>query len=247
MGIRKELFGLIENHYMPHPLDHRFTHAIHGSVKLTDAYVLELLLEKYRPKTILEIGSFLGFSTRWILEISYEWGAAVTAVDPNIRHRIFDNPRAFVEGLNSKFYPDALEIETAFFGDCNFDVYHDYEYYEPKRDRNHVDELLKKIGRIDGSGNTWNRKFDFIFIDGNHSYESVMNNFTNALALLNDGGCIAFHDVLTWEGVQRALNELKIEYQGKAEVNIYGKFDNLLLTTFLNKTNDGIGLFKLID
>jgi|GEM_PF-1145231 len=250
-AVKTELLRLIENHDVPpYPLNDRITHALHGSINLIDAHLLKLILRKYKPKTILEIGSFLGFSTRWMLEISSEWGAAVTAVDPNIRHRIFDNPRAFVEGLNSEFYPDALEIETAFFADSGLEVYYDYEHYEPKRDRQHVDELLKNRGKIDGSGdtqNTWNRRFDFIFIDGNHAYEQVIGSVRNALPLLNQGGCIAFHDVFTWPGVQRALNELEIEYKGKAEVTVHGRLDNFVLRTFLNKKTDGIGLFRLLD
>jgi hypothetical protein len=37
-----------------------------------------------------------------------------------------------------------------------------------------MDEFIRDRLIIDKS---WERKFDFIFIDGDHSYDSVMNNF----------------------------------------------------------------------
>jgi len=52
-----------------------------------------------------------------------------------------------------------------------------------------------------------NRKFDFIFIDGDHNYKSVINNFEIAKELLTNNGCITFHDALSWKDVNRALIE----------------------------------------
>lgn len=37
-------------------------------------------------------------------------------------------------------------------------------------------------------------KFDFIFIDGNHSYKGTMDDFDNAVKLLAPNGQIAFHN-----------------------------------------------------
>ncbi len=241
-SIRGELLALIEESDVPYPMEVRFIHALHGSIKPSDAYILKALLEKHRTRTILEVGSFLGLSTRWLLETTSPWDARVTSVDPNIRHRIYDNPRRFLEKLNADFVPGRLEIKTAFFGNYDEGVYEDYEAFEPRLERREVDGILNSIDKIDG---TWNRKFDFIFIDGNHSYRSVMDNFRNALALLGAGGSIAFHDPLTWEGVYKALEELKTSYAGRAEVTIHGRVDKFVLRYLMNLANDGIGLFTL--
>ncbi len=42
--------------------------------------------------------------------------------------------------------------------------------------------------------------FDVIFVDGLHTYHQVRRDINNSLAILNDGGWIAFHDSLpaTW-------------------------------------------------
>ena len=64
--------------------------------------------------------------------------------------------------------------------------------------------------------------FDFIFIDGDHSYEGVKADFINYRPLLSRGGCIAFHDIVDTEttrrakqGVNRFWNELKSQYLGQ--------------------------------
>jgi predicted O-methyltransferase YrrM len=39
------------------------------------------------------------------------------------------------------------------------------------------------------------RKVDFLFIDGNHNYEDVRQDFENYVGFLNDPGLVAFHDI----------------------------------------------------
>ncbi len=242
-SLREEQLNLLAKQEMRHPMDVRLNEAISGSLYFPDAYILKQILTKYRPKTILEIGSFLGFSTRWLLETSTDWNAQLSAVDPNIRHRIFDNPRLFVEKFNSKFYPGNLEIITGFLGKYDVkQIYHDYETYEPKKDKDYVDRLLSDRIIIDKK---WNRRFDFIFIDGHHSYESTMNNFEIAYSLLNKGGCITFHDTLSHNTVYKAVLDLKSQYKNIAEVKICGLLDRKILR-LMGRPIDGIGFFRLL-
>ncbi|MBW4648109.1 MAG: class I SAM-dependent methyltransferase [Kastovskya adunca ATA6-11-RM4] len=242
-GIKSELANLVLDIKTDYSYNERLVHATDGSLKFSDAYVLKSLLYQYKPARILEVGSFLGFSTRWLLEVSSQWGAEVTAVDPNVRHRIFDDPQSILKKLNQNFYPENLEIVQGFFGNYGDCTYFDYENYEPKLSKSDIDKLMKERKIIDEN---WGRKFDFVFIDGDHEYKAVMENFAIALNLLSDGGCIAFHDVLTWKGVNDALQELSLKYQSKAEVKIYGKLDKQVLERVFNKSNDGIGSFRLL-
>jgi hypothetical protein len=53
---------------------------------------------------------------------------------------------------------------------------------------------------------------DFIFIDGSHSYEYVLNDSKQALKLLRNGkGVILWHDYDLWGGVTKALDKLYLE------------------------------------
>lgn len=64
--------------------------------------------------------------------------------------------------------------------------------------------------------------FDFVFVDGDHSYQGVRHDFLAYSALLSVGGCIAFHDIVdtpttrnAGQGVFRFWNELKARYPGQ--------------------------------
>lgn len=55
--------------------------------------------------------------------------------------------------------------------------------------------------------------FDVIFIDGDHSYEGVLEDFQNALTVLNPEGCIILHDINSYQcpGVVKLWQEIKNE------------------------------------
>lgn len=220
---------------------HLYQHALHGSLKPTDAFILADLLRKYRPKRILEVGSFLGVSSRWILEITTSWQANLLSVDPNIPHRVYANPRGIYSQLNKKYLFQRLELIDAFFGSCD-DCLIDYLQQFYSVERCEIDALVQTIPVLDKS---WDQCFDFIFIDGEHTYDSVMNNFEIARSLITPGGCIAFHDALSWEGVSKALHEIAVLFDGKASIEILGQRD-LKWLKMIGRANDGIGIFRLL-
>ncbi|MDR0466947.1 MAG: class I SAM-dependent methyltransferase [Deltaproteobacteria bacterium] len=245
LRLRRHLVQLLECLENPYPMNKRVEHAFNGSIKFADCYVTRQLLERHKPKTCLEIGSFLGFSTRWLLESGKGWGMRVTAVDPNMRHRIFDNPRWMVEGINAAFYPEYLEIISGFFGSqAGPPWYHGYENFLPRRDKEWTQRYLSDRVLLDGR---WGRCFDCIYIDAVHSYQAVMDGFRCALPLLSPDGFIIFHDALTWEGVKQVLTELQQEFSGKAEVSILDGstvYEHPHLEQEPSRVADGIGFFK---
>lgn len=187
-------------------------HALYGSIKFSDAYTLYRLLDKTRPKRMLEVGSFLGFSTRWLCEVCTAWGATVTAIDPNIKHRIFHYPREILQEFNQRCIADkSLAVVTAFFGQPFTDQDIAWRYTnELARDEAFVDKLVTGIPVIDASHDA---VFDFVFIDGAHHYHAVAENFRIARQLLAPGGVITFHDALTWNDVNTFLVELQAQEQ----------------------------------
>jgi cephalosporin hydroxylase len=58
---------------------------------------------------------------------------------------------------------------------------------------------------------------DFIFIDGDHTYEGVRNDFEMYKRLIKRGGYIAFHDTVYAEGVKRFWSEIKEQHETKWE------------------------------
>jgi len=54
----------------------------------------------------------------------------------------------------------------------------------------HATSTLERVHRVLGG-----RKLDFLFIDGDHSYEGVKQDFENYIGSLNDEGIVAFHDI----------------------------------------------------
>ncbi len=76
----------------------------------------------------------------------------------------------------------------------------------------HLEETVNRVRRL-LSG----QKLDFLFVDGDHTYEGVKQDWQMYSPLVRRGGLIAFHDIATvfesreWgqAGVKRFWNELK--------------------------------------
>jgi predicted O-methyltransferase YrrM len=63
------------------------------------------------------------------------------------------------------------------------------------------------------------KKIDFLFIDGDHTYDGVKKDFYLYSDLVSDGGVIAFHDIRTKRkdcGVPQFWDEIKFTYGNEA-------------------------------
>ncbi len=61
------------------------------------------------------------------------------------------------------------------------------------------------------------KSIDFLFIDGDHTYEGVKKDYELYSPLVRRGGIIAFHDTHVRHGVQQYWNELK----AKNKIDLY--------------------------
>ena len=77
---------------------------------------------------------------------------------------------------------------------------------------------------------TLGRKFDCIFIDADHEYESVQKDFLLAEKALEDNGIIILHDIKLWEGVKRFCEDIDRHY------------DWSIVRTPLNSVHDGFAI-----
>jgi predicted O-methyltransferase YrrM len=135
-------------------------------------------------KTMIEIGSFVGESTVLFAQ-SFKKVIAIDPFQPN--------------------YDDA--DPTSYL----FEFKNVYEtYLDRTGDHKNIetivstsDEAASKLGGL---------KYDFIYLDGLHTYDGVKTDITNYLPLVKEGGVIGGHDytdkIPHLVGVHRAVNEM---------------------------------------
>lgn len=151
--------------------------------KVSTESLLELMKElgDNSDKKMIEIGSFVGEST---VLFAQSFGS-VTAIDP------------FLANYDPK---DSTSYR--------FDFKNVYETY--------LDRTLpyKNIKTIKATSNEacevlkFN-EFDFVYLDGLHTYEGVKSDIMNYLPLIKKGGVIGGHDyVQGWSGVINAVDEM---------------------------------------
>jgi predicted O-methyltransferase YrrM len=202
-------------------------HAVDGAIKLLDAISLQGLLFSSNATRVLEVGSYLGFSTRWILDsTSATADACVTSLDPRVRHRVFDNLKQHVVDF-SAMHRDRLTLIDAYLSEANVEMFlHDYLNYEPKWSHHDAVAHLKAIPTVTEPFDD----FDFAFIDGDHSYQATLENVRLVSAMMPKGGLIIVHDAISWPEVKPALEALgklpNLTFEGIAGSNFCEWFGN---------------------
>ncbi len=228
-----------------HDAGQMIRHAVSGSIKLADALVLAQLVAETRPAKILEVGSFLGFSTRWLLECSRACGSRVVSLDPRVRHRIFDDIKTHVLSF-CKDDGDRLTCIDAYLSERNDAMFlHDYLKYEPVLTREEALAHLAKVPVIDQPFDS----FDLAFIDGDHGFAATVLNVHLVARMLTTGGWIVVHDAMSWPDVEPALRALCTERNGLALEAIAGRdfrsrFQRIHDVRLLA---DGLGLVRVLD
>lgn len=111
-------------------------------------------------------------------------------------------------GANAKVFCEILKIKELFIVDDN---QHGRHNLRPENLKNI--KYQEFIGNSQGEeAYNWvkqfNKKFDIIYIDADHSYQGVMNDIKNYTPFLADNGYMVFHDSLACEGVSKALKNI---------------------------------------
>jgi len=134
--------------------------------------ILELakLVSDLKPKAVLEIGTAGGGTLFLWCRLSAE-DASIISVD-------------LPGGLFGGGYPRWRAVLYRYFKKPGQRLY-------LIRGNSHDLRTLEKVKRILGNG-----KLDFLFIDGDHTYEGVKKDFEMYGPLVRSGGIIAFHDIV---------------------------------------------------
>ena len=169
----------------------RFSH-VDGNVSAFEIDVINRLVKYKNPETLFEIGTFDGRTTLNM--------AAHSA--PHARLFTLDLPPSAIDltalriDLGDRTYIDKSVSGARFAGT---DVAH-------------------KIVQLYGDSAVYDfspyfGKIDFLFVDGSHSYDYVMQDSQTALKIIKSDGIILWHDYVPqgptpWPGLTRALNQL---------------------------------------
>lgn len=170
-------------------VDVRAIDAVEGNVSERELVALCGLVRTGSPQLLFEFGTFDGRTTL---------NLAVNAPPESAVHTL-DLPRS---SINSSAAPlHSQEIR--------------YADKPVSGGRFRGTSASTKIAQLYGDSGTFDfseyeGRVDFVFIDASHTYEYVINDSLNAIRMLRpEGGTIVWHDYSTWEGVTRALNDLR--------------------------------------
>lgn len=133
---------------------------------------IELLkiFQELNPKYIMEIGTAYGGTLFCFCKLAPE-DATIISLD-------------LPEGPFGGGYPEwKISIYQAFAKE-------NQKLYLLRKD-SHMEETLEEVRKILNSN-----QLDFLFIDGDHTYEGVKKDFEMYGPLVRKGGIIAFHDIV---------------------------------------------------
>lgn len=161
-----------------------------GYLSEENGAVLFETVQVVRPRTLLEIGSFLGRSTVLLALAQRSAGIAdarLVTVDP---HRGQHTPRDD---------PDA-EIDPVTLG-----------VFRQSLARAGVEALVEPWVMTSGeAAHRWKEPIDLLYVDGWHSFDAVMDDARSFLPYLSPSGVVIFDDYShpLWPGVGKAVHAL---------------------------------------
>lgn len=159
-----------------------------GSVTTLEATIMATILRLHQPKSVVEFGTFLGYSTRLFLLNTNK--ASVVSVDLpefEVKDTITDTPSDTRLRTDGKFNDEYLRHQQARLG-------HPYLSELPNEDRARLTLLKADSRSLTVADFTHGYTPQFIFIDGGHDEITVSSDSELALSLLGGSGIIIWHD-----------------------------------------------------
>ncbi len=180
---------------------------------LTNANILLELVQKYKPRSFLEVGVLEGVTARNICELMHEihgYSFSYTGID------------LFGLDINSNNNKEFTPISKRYSNPLKF-IYFNYILKNHPNSLKGVNYLLKKFtNSIDlhqGYSKDLLRKInlntiDFIFLDGGHSYETVKDDLNIILDNSKKNSILVLDDYNQKEyGVKKAADEVKDKFE----------------------------------
>ena len=176
----------------PIPIDVRALDSVDGNVTDRELTAICRLAAQAEAPGIFEIGTFDGRTTLNL------------AANSPLTSKVYtlDLPRNAAISAAHPLHPDEIAFASSHESGARFKGA----------------DVERKIIRLCGDSATFDFSpyygtIDFVFVDGSHVYDYVINDSLQALRLLRGGrGLILWHDFSRWDGVTRALNDLRARH-----------------------------------
>jgi hypothetical protein len=183
------------------------------------------LVEEYKPKNVLEIGVFCGVTSRNICEL------LKTNFGSDFRYYGLDlfgsTKTSSVDEIEPKF------LENQKFSNPLKTIYYNFIKKENLNSKTSVENFLKKFSQnielIEGDTRVTLEKvplseIDFVFLDGGHSYDTVLSDLQKLYDNMKNNSkivCDDFAGITKIESVEKAIkdfannNKIKLEEKFK--------------------------------
>lgn len=159
-----------------------------GSVTMLEAAIMVSLLKLFEPRSILEFGTFLGFSTSLLLENSGE--SEVVSID--LPDDIFV-PKAVQEYSDEQLHASD-RMNDEYLRWIQSTRGHPFLEGMADRDRQRLTLIKADSRTIPVSSLQICGPPDFTFIDGGHDRETVESDTTKTIAAMEGNGIVVWHD-----------------------------------------------------
>lgn len=152
----------------------------------THASAFWAAIAELRPRTVVEIGSYLGRSTVFLGQAVRRFGpsgARVVSIDPHT------GDRQQLEGIDLASTPtlDLFRFVVASAG---------------------LDDVVDiRVATSDDAATVWTGAVDLLFVDGWHSYDAVRSDIAHWTPHLTSDGLVCFDDVDTYAEVKAAVED----------------------------------------
>jgi predicted O-methyltransferase YrrM len=205
-----------------HAFTRSFTTINPGVPGFTNERILGFLHDavlQIRPRFSVEIGSFFGRSA-YVISAALPPEGRLLCIDVfSTRFDAAMREQPWMQPCMNRAGPEILAMYSdpnlKSFGDC-FDL--TVSRFAHMQER--IEVLRANSRNLDLS--QW-PSIDFAYIDGDHEYEGVRNDFLKVAANLRPGGVVIFDDYYdSFPGVQRFINELR----DLPDVIFYGQQDH---------------------
>jgi predicted O-methyltransferase YrrM len=177
------------------------TGSVPGSFGQLNAAAMFTVLAEQRPRHIVEIGSYLGRSTVFFARSAQVLGVAaqVTAIDPHT------GDRQQMENLGAERLPS-------------------FELFQAHIAAVGVGDIVTPIvERSSDAARGWTAPIDFLYVDGWHSFDAVVQDGRDWLQHLTTEGVVFFDDYARYEEVRRAVHRLADEGRFHLWGNAFGQ------------------------